>query len=335
MRQVRGCWWVLLLGLLAMRGAGAGAVVAPARGGLDAIDACVRRLNSDVDVGYDRIISRCPALARQLNESGLAVWLPADWQRPGNDLSAGGLRELRELLIHELPVVAPVGARKPAVGAVPEILASLNQSDAQRMGWWGRTRAWLRNIFESQGAGADEGWLGRMVGESGVSQAVIELVSYLALAVVVVLAVGVVGNELRVSGVWGRLWGRFWRWRRVGRPGLPDGGGVVAAGELEWRLVLEAPVAERVSVLLDLVVARLNGLESVRLSRGLTARELVRVAPLADSQDRGRLAELARVSEWARFSGGPVSEAAVAEAVEQGRVLLQRLAGMAPGGVGP
>jgi hypothetical protein len=93
-----------------------------------------------------------------------------------------------------------------------------------------------------------------------------------------------------------------------------------------WEDVLKVPVAGRPGVLLDLVVARLNEVGRVRLSRGLTVRELVSAAPLADEGDRARLAELARASEWVRFSGVEVSEAAVAEVVEKGRVLLERIA---------
>ena len=101
--------WVGLLGAVmwAVAPAGPGSVArldaVGAASALEAIDACVQRLNPDVDVGYDRIVVRCPMLARRLEDAGVAVWLPRDWQRPGNDLSVGGLRALRELVLHELP----------------------------------------------------------------------------------------------------------------------------------------------------------------------------------------------------------------------------------------
>ena len=326
----RGYSLVLLFGLLISTGA----ATAPVQSALETLESCARRLNPDVDLGYDRIIARCPMLERRLDESGLSVWLPTDWSRPGNDLSAGGLRELHELLTLEARVTAPVGARKPGVGRVPEILAGLTRVDDAQGGWWARTRAWFRDVFASQGAPAsDEGWLDRMIGQSGVSQTITELVSYAALALVVVLALVIVANELRVGGAWGG--GRLRRWF-VARSLVTGGagtGGLEASGTLSgWDEVLEAPLAGRLGVLLDLVVARLNEVGGVRLSRGLTARELVSVAPLADQEDRARLAELARASEWVRFSGVEVSEAAVAEVVEKGRVLLGRIGSATLGG---
>jgi hypothetical protein len=128
---------------------------------LDAIDSCVLRLNSDIDIGYDRIVARCPTLARRLDESGLSVWLPRDWRRPGNDLSAGGLRELREVVSRELTVGATARGRErpPGVESVPDILASLARSEDEHGGWWARTKVWLRNLFEEPEPAADEGWL--------------------------------------------------------------------------------------------------------------------------------------------------------------------------------
>ena len=332
----RGYSLVLLLGLLISTGVGA--ATAPVQIALETIDDCARRLNPDVDLGYDRIIARCPTLVRHLDESGLSVWLPTDWERPGNDLSAGGLRELHELLTREVRVTASVGARTPRVTHVREVLASLTRVDDAHSGWWARTRAWFRHVFASQRAAADEDWLDRMIGQSGVSQTVIELVSYATLALVVVLALVIVANELRVGGVWGGGGLRRWLVARGAMAGGAMTSGTEAGGTLSgWEDVLEAPVAGRLGVLLDLVVARLNEVGGARLSRGLTVRELVSAAPLADEGDRVRLAELARASERVRFSGVEVSEAAVAEVVEKGRVLLERIergAGATAGGSG-
>ena len=312
--------WVLLLGSVMAAGVGVARAdtvgVGPA---LEAIDNCVHRLTPDVDIGYDRIAARCPTLVRRLNESGVAVWLPSDWQRPGNDLSAGGLRSLDELLLHEIPVASSQGAPHPGIQQVPEILASLTRADDEHSGWWARTRTWLRNLFAGADEATDEGWLGRMIGQSGLSQTVLELVSYGALALVVVLALAIVANELRVSGVWGGG-GR----RHLGPRGpVPAAGDGVGGARLDWEGVQGSPIGQRLGLLLELVVARLNESGGVRLSRGLTARELLNTAPLADEGDRECLAALVRASERVRFSGGAVSEAEVAAVMEQGRRLLE------------
>jgi hypothetical protein len=326
--------WVVLPGLMmsaAMAPAGA-AVRAESVGvatALEAIDSCIGRLNPDVDIGYERVIARCPTLVGRLDGSGVAPWLPRDWRRPGNDLSAGGLRALRELVLHELQLAPATGARHPGVQQVPGILASLTQADAEHSGWWARARAWLRTVIAGGDEAGDEGWLGRMIGQSGVRQAVLELVSYGALALVVVLAVGVVGNELWVGGVWGR------RRRRGGDAdggAVADSGGVAGGARLDWTRVLGAPVAQRLGLLLELVVARLNESGGVRLSRGLTGRELLRTAGLADERARERLGAVVRASERVRFSGGAISETEIAAVMEEGRRLLEGIGVAGTGG---
>jgi hypothetical protein len=162
-----------------------------------------------------------------------------------------------------------------------------------------------------------------MAGHSGVSQAVLELASYVALALVVLLAVVIVGNELRVGG---RLW-RLGSRRAVGAVAGAVPGGAVP---LDWRGIQESPVAQRLGLLFELVIDRLNERGSVRLAPGLTVRELLRAAPLADDKDRERLGALARASERVRFSGGVVSEADVAAVMEEGRLLLEGM-GNVPG----
>lgn len=325
--------WVGLLGAVmwAVAPAGPGSVArldaVGAASALEAIDACVQRLNPDVDVGYDRIVVRCPMLARRLEDAGVAVWLPRDWQRPGNDLSIGGLRALRELLLHELPPAPFEGGHGPGIQPVPEILASLRRADVEHSGWWARSRAWLRTVFAGGDAAGEEGWLGRMMGQSGVRQAVLELVSYGALALVVVLAVGIVVNEMWVGGIWRG------RGRRRRGDGLTGGSGGSGDGvRLDWAGVLDAPAGQRLGLLLELIVRRLNEGEGVRLARGLTARELLVAAPVAGERDRERLRVLVRAAERMRYSGGAVSEREVAEVMEEGRLLLEGI-GVADGSV--
>jgi hypothetical protein len=288
-------------------------------GVLQAIDACVLRLNPDVDIGYDRVAARCPALVRRVNESGVSAWLPRDWQRPGNDLSAGGLRELRQSLARELTAVGGAGERvsTPSVERIHDLLANLARSDGQRSGWWARTKAWLRSVFERGEPAAEEGWLARAVGESGLSQAVIELISYVALGLVAVSAVVIVVNELRVGGVFGGL-----RRRLAVLTDVPVAAG---RGGLTWDDVEKAPVLQRAGLLLELLVARLAEGARVRSARGLTVRELTRAAQLADEGDRERLQMLARTAERLRFGRVEVSGVEVAAAVEGGRVLLERI----------
>jgi hypothetical protein len=279
---------------------------------LEAIDACVQRLNPDADTGYDRIVARCPNLARRLNESGLSVWLPREWQQPRNDLSVGGLRELRGLLERELTPNPPQRVSVLSVARVPAVLASLEREDPERSSWWARTRTWLRGLFETPAAGSAEGWLNHMIGQSGLSQAVIELVSYVALMFVVLLAVAIVANELYRSRVWVGLR------RRVAI--LTDAPTDPRRKMLSWEDVQRAERPQRPGLLLELLAAHLVG-----APRGLTARELARTAQLTNEEDRSLLLALAETAERLRFSNTEVPEEALARALEGGRLLLERM----------
>jgi hypothetical protein len=290
------------------------------RAALQAIDACVGRLNPDIDIGYDRVVARCPALARRLDEGGWGVWLPRDWQRAGNDLSAGGLRELRELISREL-VRTGVGAEADAGagGGVRGRVPSVERvHEDQRAGWWGRVKTWLRGVFGRPEPAADEGWLARMIGQSGLSQAVIELISYVALGLVAVLAVVIVANELLVSGVFGSLRRRLAVLADAPIASLSEG--------LAWGDVAGAPLLRRPGLLLELLVARLAEGSRLRSGRGLTVRELMRAVRLSGEEERERFAKLAGIAERLRFSGVGVSGGEIEAAVESGRVLLERVA---------
>ena len=104
--------------LLALVLAAAGLPEAQARDALGAIDACLRQLDRNLDVGYPHIAARCPELAPSLAQSEWAAWLPRDWNRPDSLLSADGLTELRTLLTS--PPSAAADAREPEDAAVAE-----------------------------------------------------------------------------------------------------------------------------------------------------------------------------------------------------------------------
>ena len=40
------------------------------------VDSCVRVLDPQLDIGYDRIAARCPVLARELEHGAWSSWLP-------------------------------------------------------------------------------------------------------------------------------------------------------------------------------------------------------------------------------------------------------------------
>ena len=301
--------------LLALLLAAALVPCAQARAALEAIDDCLARLDTELDVGYARIAARCPDLTAALGASSFAPWLPADWKRPDNQLSAAGLSELRAQLVRES---GGGDNRRPAPRSerVASVLASVTHGDAASIGWWQRFKDWLRRILTTR-APTDSGWLRRWLAGIELSRSATRLITWASFAIVVALAAGIVINELRIAGV---LRGR--RARSQARSAdVSRGGSAAALEEIE-----RAAPEQQPALLLELITARLAALRRLPPARALTARELERQARLPEESGRARLAELVTVCERVRFSGAAVSSASLTAAVRGGRALLAALA---------
>ena len=301
--------------LLALLLAAALVPCAQARAALEAIDDCLARLDTELDVGYARIAARCPDLTAALGASSFAPWLPADWKRPDNQLSAAGLSELRAQLVRES---GGGDNRRPAPRSerVASVLASVTHGDAASIGWWQRFKDWLSRILTTR-AQTDSGWLRRWLAGIELSRSATRLITWASFAIVVALAAGIVTNELRIAGV---LRGR--RARSQARSAdVSRGGSAAALEEIE-----RAAPEQQPALLLELITARLAALRRLPPARALTARELERQARLPEESGRARLAELVTVCERVRFSGAAVSSASLTAAVRGGRALLAALA---------
>lgn len=291
------------------------AVAAPgaqARDPLQAIDACVAVLDAQTDSGYARIAARCPELTPALTESPWRPWLPRDWNRPDNELSASALAELRALLVR---VDAPATALRaaPHTERLPAILAAVAHSEDARLSWWLRLKDWLRRVLAPRAA-PDSSWLRRVLATVNLSGTGAKLITWTALALVVALAAGVMINELRVAGL---LRGRSGR----GRVRDPQSGAArpLLAG------IDEAAQPEQPGLLLERITLRLAEQDRLPPARALTGRELLQRVHLDDERGHARLVQLLSVCERVRFSGREVGAASLAAAIESGRLLLATL----------
>lgn len=276
-----------------------------------AIDSCIHSLDPSLDVGYERVAQRCPELPRSLASSRYAAWLPADWNKPDNQLSVGGLVELRRLLTRP---DSPVAVRAPRVTQLAAVLNGLHRDDTARLGWWARFKQWLRDVFTPQPAVEKRSWLERLIGSIELSQSVSRVIVWGALSLVVLLAAGIVANELRVAG-----------WRARQRPGGAQS--AHAAGERSAPTLDEverAAPAEQPHLLLQLIIERLREQQRLPPARALTLSELERAARLRDRLDRERLAVLTAACERARFAED-VTASSLAGAAVLGRELLRSL----------
>ncbi|HEX4618576.1 MAG TPA: hypothetical protein VH135_02540 [Steroidobacteraceae bacterium] len=300
----------VLLALLLLT---AGPVYAREPDVLAALETCAGRLEVDADVGYERIAARCPDLTAALELSPWAAWLPADWKDPGNQLNAEGLRALHAALVRES--AATPGTRALHPERVRGVLERVRQPErAREEGWWAHFKRWLREIL-TRPQQEDDGWWRRLLGDAPLDRAMLRVVAALAIALLVVVALAVVMNELRVAGLLRR------------RPGSARGPARVrpARGELDLSDVEGAEPAAQPALLLELIAARLAAQDRLPPARAFTVRELTRRARLPDEAERAHLSELAAVSERVRYAAGAVAAPALAAALRGGRELLSAL----------
>jgi hypothetical protein len=314
MQSMRGVHCIpagrLVASLVVALGLISGAAVAAAPD-VPNIDGCLGRLDPELDIGYDRIAARCPELVKQLEQGDWAPWLPRGWKDPGNDLSAGSLREFRDLVIRE--DATGVTGRGPDVRGLKSILNGLEPRKA--VGWWSRFKTWLRSILEAREQTADESWFSQMVSHVGLPQSLRQLIAYASLVAVVLLAAVIVFNELRTAG----LLPQSLASRRRRPPVQP------LAREKAWSDIEPAPLLEKPRLLLELIVRRLAELGLLPPAGALTVRELARVARLPQADDRTRLSELAGTAERVRYSARALEPTALEESIAHGRELLERL----------
>jgi hypothetical protein len=277
------------------------------------LDACRSRLDRELDVGYERIATRCPDLGRQVEASDVGAWLPRGWQDAGSGLSAGSLEELRVLVARELD--SHPQSRAPSVPRLREVLVRLGDTAQSRSGVWSRLREWLRQVTRREDDPRSPEFLTRLLSRVGLSARVIELVSYACLAAVIALAALIIVNELRAAGI--RLPGAAPRGSRAELPQSPE---LVSLAQVEG-----AALEERPRLLLAALLERLSRRGLLPPARSLTVRELTRGARLPAAGDGARLAELASTAECVRYSHDLPSSARLEAAVAGGRALLEHL----------
>jgi hypothetical protein len=304
-----------LLAALLMLAAPIAVLAAASPDPLAEIDACIARLDPQVDIGYARIVARCPDLTPALEQSGWAAWLPRGWKEARNDLSAGSLSELRVTVQRELAPRAP--SRMLEVQRLKVVLDELGATGQQHSGVWARFKQWLRSLFQRRDDETDTGGFDRLLDRLGISDTILETITYVLLGGVVALAGLILFNELRAAGAFGG--------RRTRGAGGDDEELSIDRPRPTLRDIEQAALAERPRLLLELIAGKLTDLKLLPPAGAFTAREIVRTAQLREERDRSRLSELALTAERARYAAGSLEPAVVETAVEQGRALLTTL----------
>ncbi len=297
--------------LLILLGLGLAGTVCAEDAALRAVDACRARLDARVDVGIERVRRRCPELLPALEKAPWRALLPRALGERREEISAESLRALSELVRH----AKDAGSQRPAPARriLDPVLAELGEQGQQGATSWERLKRWLKQKLENRPGSDEPGWLEKWSRQLRTSEGVAQAITYVGYAMVVLLVLFVIWQELRAAGLWSRRAARrkdpAAEWRR--RLMLAD--------------VLEAPLSERPGMLLRLLGEALARAQRLPAADGLTAGAIVRQANLDADADRAALAQVARAAEQLRYAAQPPPEDAIEGSVSGARALLARL----------
>jgi hypothetical protein len=280
-----------------------------ARSAVDLIDDCSESATEDT-IGLTDLESVCPGLTTALENSGYLALLSTAER---DALDVYGLSDLLAVDDWYQQEEAP----DVDVGTLGPILDSLRAEEPDRApGLLERFQRWLRSLLERQQSDPDN-WLSRWLDELDVSQTVVRTILLVAIGLLLVMAIGVIYNELRAAGLLRK------------RPVVQDDAVKAAAGlESADAADLDALSADRkASMLLRMLVATLVRSGRLRTERGLTYRELSARANFDDAQQREAFRRVATLAERTVYGGREITAEEVEPVVAVARALDTQLRG--------
>ena len=278
--------------------------------GLDVLEACLAAGPAQTR-GLAALQAECPGLEQALLDAGFTPALAAGWRK---ELDRDALASLMSLSdrYQQVPAQAALDA-----GALPAILSQLaTEQEPQSTSWWQQFVDRLRSWLSSEQAEPTP-WLERLLQRLAQSVNLIEIITYALLALIVVAAVGLVVNELRVAGVLRRR--RPSGARAVVRDSAAP---ILPAGDVDLDSVA---TRDQPAMLLRQLVARLLQTGQLKAERSLTHRELIDQSSLADPQGQQSFNAVARLAERVLYGAGDANGVEVGRVLADGRTLLQQL----------
>jgi hypothetical protein len=277
------------------------------------LDECVESVEADV-LGMPALEEECPGLEQALVDLGLEPFIAdSQWETIG----AYGLMSLQS--VEQRYREPPPATKAMQVDSLESVLDELRQpvQAEQPLTWFERFKRWLRNLMSSKDSG-DDSWLTRWLDEYRLSETARNIIFYGSVVLVVLLAVAVIVNEVRVARK-----GR----RKKDRTGAADAAGVFGEALTVRSLDLDAASrSERPSILLQMLVATLVKSGRLQAERSLTHRELTARAKFDDSSQRESFRRVAQLAERIVY-GGDDAPADLDEVVQAGRALHSTLSG--------
>jgi len=300
------------LGLLVL--AVPGAAWAADDAALRVVEACRARLDARVDIGIERIQKRCPELLPALASAPWRDLLPQTLRERREELTAGSLRALEDLIRQSGANAAPRPA--PRRDRLEPVLAELGAKGQQGTTRWERFKRWLKDRFENRKEDDESSWIERLARQFKTSEGVAQLITYAGYVMVGVLVLFVIVSELRAAGLLGGT-------RRASRRANP-------AAEWRRRLMLadvaKAPLAERPGMLLQLLGEALTRAQRLPAADGLTATAITQRARLDSADEREELRRVASTAEVVRYGETPPADETLEGTVVTARTLLEKFA---------
>jgi hypothetical protein len=280
------------------------------RTGMDLIDDCSESASEET-YGLTDLEKECPGLTSALEETGYLALLAEDVRKVLH------VYDLADLLQVDY-WYAEREARDVDVETLTPVLASLREHESERpLTWFERFKRWLGTMLERRSNDPDN-WLSRWLKEVDVSAAIARTILMGLIALIVVVAIAIVLNELRVAGVL--------RARRGRRDAAVDAtvGGSASSDATD----LDALSADRKApMLLRMLVASLVQSGRLRTERSLTYRELCTRATFDDNTQREVFQRVAALAERTVYGSGAVSAEEVEPIVAAARALDVQLRG--------
>ncbi len=278
----------------------------------DRVTQCVQSAPEDT-IGLTELDAECPGLEAVLAKTGLAPFIS---QRQSDELTSAGVEDLVHL--HDRYQRAASDAHSLEVGAVAGIVRQLTQAESPRpLTLKERFLRWLQQMFERRQSHADN-WLSRWLKEVSVPDKARELITYTLIALVLVLAVTVLVNELRAAGVLKRS-------ARIRLSGDSSIAGRPLA-ELTFADLDAATLQDKPSVMLQLLLAALVKSGRLQSERSLTPRELTARAVFDEQTQRENFRAIAFGAEHARYGNSALNAAQVDALIADGRALYAAVA---------
>lgn len=276
------------------------------------LDECVESLASDV-IGMQALDEACPGLEQALIDLGLDPFISdLEWDTIGRY----GLRRLQSL---EQWYREPPDKSAAQVDSLQPVLEELRQpvQVEQQLTWLERFKRWLRDMFSNKDAGEDT-WLLDWLERHRLSETARNILFYGSVLLVVLLAVAVIVNEIRVA-----------RKNRLKRDPAKASGAAAGGDDSFTSRSLDldgATRSDRPSILLQMLVAALVKSGRLKAERSLTHRELAARARFDDSSQRESFRRVAQLAERVVY-GGDDAPAELDEIVQAGRTLHSQLSG--------